>query len=122
MSLGSLSCKRGPEIFEYKNLKGYVIGKENCNTDESKDYWLIDFTYGSRNPSVGDTIVLNGITFTDVLKTTKLDTGLKIIGLRVSIDYIDISANKINTSSCSITTPLTYLLKELTFNRQGEIR
>lgn len=116
------SCKRDPYIVEYKNIKGYVIGKETCNTDETKDYWLIDFTYGSNNPKVGDTLVLNGITYTNVLKTKGLDQQLKIIGLRVSIDYNTISTNKISTTGCNVTTPVTYQLKDLTILNQGEIR
>ena len=32
------SCKPDPYIIEYKNIKGYVIGKEACITDESNDY------------------------------------------------------------------------------------
>lgn len=116
------SCKRDPYIVEYKNIKGYVIGKETCNTEETKDYWLIDFTYGSNNPKVGDTLVLNGNTYTNVLKTKGLDQQLKIIGLRVSIDYNTISTNKISTTGCSVTTPITYQLKEVTIQNQFEIR
>jgi hypothetical protein len=55
------SCKPDPYIVENKNIKGYVIGKEVCNTDDSKDYWLIDFTYGSNNPKVGDSLFYNGL-------------------------------------------------------------
>ena len=63
------SCKPEPYIVDIKNIKGYVIGKETCNSNESNDYWLIDFTYGSNNPKVGDTFILHGITYTNVLKT-----------------------------------------------------
>ena len=116
------SCKPEPYIVDYKNIKGYVIGKETCNTDDTKDYWLIDFTYGTRNSVVGDTLLLNGITYTNVLKTNGLDQQLKIIGLRVSIDYTNISSNKITTIGCNVTNFVTYQLKEFTILRQGEIR
>ena len=38
-------CKEQDYIVDFKNAKGYVIGKETCNADETKDYWLIDLTY-----------------------------------------------------------------------------
>lgn len=117
------SCNnKQPFIPDYNNIKGYVIGKESCNTDEAKDYWLIDFTYGSNNPHVGDTILVNGITYHNVLKTTGLDQQLKIPGLRVSIDYRVISSTKITSSGCDVSNPVTYSLKELTILDQGEIR
>ena len=91
-----VSCSnKEPFTPDYNNIKGYVIGKETCNTDETKDYWLIDFTYGSNNPHVGDTILVNGFTFNNVLKTKGLDQQLKIIGLRLSIDYKIISSTKV---------------------------
>jgi hypothetical protein len=116
------SCRPGPYIADYKIIKGYIIGKEICNADETKDYWLIDFTYGSNNPHVGDTLFFNGVTYNNVLKTSGLDPQLKTIGMRVTIDYRVISANKKTTTGCNVTTPDTYQLKELTILHQGEIR
>lgn len=116
------SCKKEPYIVEYKNIKGYIIGKETCNTDEIKDYWMIDFTYGTNNPKIGDTLFFNGISYNNVLKATGLDPQLKTVGLRISIDYNSISPNKVTTTGCSVATPLTYHLKEVTIKNQGEIR
>jgi hypothetical protein len=116
------SCNKQPFKPDYKNIRGYVIGKETCNTDDTKDYWLIDFTYGADNPKVGDTLLLNGNTYTNVLKTKGLDQQLKIIGLRVSIDYRIISTDKVITTGCNVSLPMTYNLKELTILNQGEIR
>ena len=116
------SCKRDPYIADFKNIKGYVIGKESCNSDDSNDYWLIDFTYGTSNPKVGDTVLLNGTTYTNVLKTKGLDHQLKTVGLRVSIDYRVISTDKVITTGCNIASPVTYNIKELTILNQGEIR
>ena len=99
------SCKPVPYIIEYKNIKGYVIGKETCNTDDTKDYWLIDFTYGANNPKIGDTLVLNGITYTNVLKTNGLDLQLKTVGLRVSIDYNTITTDKNNNNRMQCSNP-----------------
>lgn len=121
-SFSLVSCKKEPYIVNHKNLKGHVIGKENCNMDESKDYWLIDFNYGSSNPKVGDTLVLNGITYTNVLKTTKLDPQLKTLNLRVSIDYTNITINNVPTTSCTVAMPVTYSLKEISIKNQFEIR
>ena len=118
----SSSCNKQPYKPDYKNIRGYVIGKETCNTDESKDFWLIDFTYGSENPKVGDTLNFNGNTYTNVLKTRGLDQQLKILGLRVSIDYRIISADKVVTTGCNAPSPVTFNLKELTILNQGEIR
>jgi len=118
-----VSCSnKEPFIPDYNNIQGYVIGKENCTTDETKDYWLIDFTYGSNNPHVGDTVLVNGITFNNVLKTKGLDQQLKIIGMRVSIDYRIISSTKLTSIGCDVLNPVTYSLKELTILHQGEIR
>ena len=116
------SCRTGPDIFDIKNIKGYVITKESCNRDETNDYWLIDFSYGANNANVGDTLVLNGITYTNVLKTKGLDPQLKTVGLRISIDYSIISIDKISTTGCNVTASNTYKLKELTIINQGEIR
>ncbi len=118
------SCKTGPYIVEGKNLKGYVIGKETCNTNETNDYWLIDFTYGSNNLHLGDTLFFNGITYTNVLKAkgNSLDESLKKIGIKVSIDYSKITSNKIITTGCTVSSPEVYALKEIYIVNQGEIR
>jgi len=97
------------------------LEKKNCTTDETKDYWLIDFTYGSNNPHVGDTVLVNGFTFNNVLKTKGLDQQLKIIGMRVSIDYRIISSTKLTSIGCDVLNPVTYSLKKLTILHQGEI-
>lgn len=121
--LSGSSCNK-PSIYiaDYKNLKGYVIGKEICNTDDTNDFWLIDFTYGTSNPKVGDTLLLNGNTYTNVLKTKGLGLQLKKIGLRVTIDYRIISTDKLVTTGCNLPSPVTFNLKELTILNQGEIR
>lgn len=120
--LVSSACNKQPYIPDYKNITGYVIGKEICNTDENKDYWLIDFTYEPNPPKVGDTLVFNGNTYTNVLKTKGLVQSLKVTGMRVSIDYKIISAGKVVTTGCNVPSPVTYNLKELTILNQGEIR
>jgi hypothetical protein len=122
-ALALCSCRnRGPDIVRIDSVRGYVIGKERCNTNESKDYWLIDCTYGTKNPQIGDTLDLNGITYTNVLKTNGLYDELKIIGMKVTIEYINITPNKMTTTGCAILNPMTYSLKEIFIKNQGEIR
>ncbi len=116
------SCTKPPARPDYDNVKGYVIGKETCNTDTTKDYWLIDLTYFPDTPQYGDTLLLNGIRYTNVIKTKGLDERLKQTGMRVSIDFKTISQNKVVTSGCTLTNPMTYNLKELFVLYQFEIR
>lgn len=116
------SCNKPPYKPDYDNIGGYVIGKETCNVDESQDYWLLDFTVYPNSPNIGDTITLNGTTYTNVLKLKGLDPRLKQIGMRVSIDYRIITSNRITTTGCTIGWPLTYALKEMFIVNQFEIR
>ncbi|MBI1780308.1 MAG: hypothetical protein HYR66_02920 [Sphingobacteriales bacterium] len=120
--LVSSNCNRDPYLLPYDNIGGFVIGKETCNTDDTQDYWLLDFTVYPNTPHVGDTLILNGTTYTNVLKVKGLATGLKQIGMRVSIDYKTITSNKVITTGCTITSPVTYPLRELFSINQFEIR
>ena len=106
---------------DFTHIGGYVIGKEDCNTDESNDYWLLDFTVYANSPQIGDTLVLNGITYTNVLKVKGLDPRFKQIGFRVSIDYNKLS-NKGITIGCTVSSPVVYSLKEMYIINQFEIR
>ncbi len=116
------SCTKPPARPDYDNVKGYVIGKETCNTDTTKDYWLIDLTYFPDTPQYGDTLLLNGITYKNVIKTKELDEYLKKIGMRVSINFKTITTQKVVTSACNAVNPKTYNLKEIFIIDQGEIR
>lgn len=71
---------------------------------------------------MGDTLFVNGTTYSNVLKTTGLHEALKIVGLAVAIDYRIISADKVTTIGCNSSTPIIYNLKELTILDQGEAR
>lgn len=116
------TCTKPPYIPDFKIALGYVIGKESCTTDETKDYWLVDLTYLPNAPQYGDTLVLNGVTYTNVIKTKDLAERLKKIGMQVSIDFKVISANKVETTGCTIANPVTYNVKELFIINQFEIR
>lgn len=106
---------------DYSNIAGYVIGKETCNTDDTNDYWLLDFNVYPNSLHIGDTLVLNGITYTNVLKVKGLDPRLKQIGAGVSIDYKKISGKKL-TTRCTVSSPVVYILEEIFIIHQFEIR
>jgi hypothetical protein len=116
------SCNKPPFKPNYENIGGFVIGKETCGIDSANDYWLLDFTVYPNSVKVGDTLVLNGTMYTNVLKLKGLDSRLKRLGMRVSIDYRTITLNKIITSGCTVASPTTYVLKEIFIVNQGEIR
>lgn len=106
----------------YNNIGGYVIGSETCNIDATQNYFLLDFTVYPNSPHIGDTLVLNGNTYTNVLKVKGLDERLKQVGMRVSIDYNVVTPNKVITTGCTVSTPITYNLKEISIINQFEIR
>jgi hypothetical protein len=118
----ALSCNKPPYKPDYVNAKGFVIGKETCNSDQQNEYWLIDFTYLQDTPQYGDTLTLNGVIYTNVVKTKGLSERLKEIGMRVSIDFKTITPTKVTTSGCDLSNPVTYGLKELYIINQFEIR
>ena len=104
------------------NIGGYVIGHEICNTDLNQDYWLLDFTAYPNQPHIGDTLVLNGIKYTNVLKVKGLSEKFRQIGMAVAFDYKKVTPNIVITTGCTISNPETYPLKELIIINQGEIR
>jgi hypothetical protein len=120
--LTNAACRPEPYYPDYTNAKGFVIGSETCHTDEGQDYWLIDFTYRANSKQVGDTLVLNGTTYTNVLKVKGLHPLLKVVGMKVSIDYKTITPQKVISTGCDVASPVTYPLKEMFIMNQGEIR
>lgn len=116
------SCKRGAFIPDYTNTGGFVIGRETCKADETEDYWLVDLTFYPNTPQYGDTLILNGTTYTNVVKVKTLASRLKQVGMRVSFDFKTVSPNAIITTGCTVSTPVTYNLKELFIINQFEIR
>ena len=118
----SFSCKKQPYKPDFDRADGYVIGKEICNTDISDDYWLIDFSYGIDPPQIGDTVILEGIEYTNVLKVKNLHTDLQRVGVAVTLDYRIISSEKVISSNCSVSNPVTYEAREMFVIAQSEIR
>jgi hypothetical protein len=76
------SCKPEAYEFPFENAGGYVIGKETCNADTTKDYWLIDLSIFPLPNTYGDTLTLNGVRYNHVVKTAGLSSQLKYMGQR----------------------------------------
>ena len=119
--LRSNDCK-GPYYPPLKTIEGNVIAKESCKSDESQDYWILDFKVDPNSPKVGDTIAVNGITYTNALKLQRLEPSFRQAGKKVAIDYIDMTPYKVITLDCTVASPVTYDLKEVFIVNQREIR
>jgi hypothetical protein len=122
MLLAVFSCNNKEPLDALPHIGGYVIGKETCHTDERMDYWLIDLTAYPDQPQIGDTLVLDGITYTNVLKVKGLSEGLQQIGMAVSFDYKEVTPVAVITNGCTVANPVIYALKELFIIHEGEIR
>lgn len=116
------SCNKYPYKLDYKHTGGYVIAKETCKTSGLDEYWLIDLTYYQNTPEYGDTLILNGNTYTNVVKVKSLDLRLQQIGMTVAFDFKTITPDKVQTTGCIVANPITYNLKELFIINQFEIR
>ncbi len=116
------SCNKEPFKPNYTNAGGYVIEREFCNINETEDYWLIDLTYYANTPRYGDTLILRGNTYTNVVKTKGLDKRLKQIGMGVSLDFKTVSIEQVEGNGCGVNPLTTYKLKELFIINQFEIR
>lgn len=113
ISVTQSSCVKPPYKPDYENASGTIIGKEICSTNGIDDYWLIDLSVYPNTKQYGDTLIVNSIKYTNVVKTKDLTADIKIIGYKVSIDFY-ISNTKIETTGCNCEVPITYLLKEIT--------
>ncbi|MBX2923658.1 MAG: hypothetical protein KF746_15760 [Chitinophagaceae bacterium] len=120
LSAALIACNN-KEPFDppYDGAVGYVIGKENCNMDENKDFWLINIISSSSvRQQYGDTLVLDGVEYTNVVKSTGLEESLKTIGEKVGIDFT-ITDTPSSTTNCNVTNPVTYKLKIAAILRSG---
>jgi len=115
-------CKPHSATDDMINLNGYVVGREVCDVDGFGDYWIVDFTWGTKNRKLGDTIVYNGVTYTNALKTKELGANLKVPGKAVSIFTPKVSQTRITASGCTAQQPLAYPLREFTIYLQAELR
>jgi hypothetical protein len=113
------ACNGRPPDPNFENAGGFVIGKESCNTDTTRDYWLVDLSIFPAGNTYGDSLLLN--TYIHVVKTLGLASQFKFVGKKVDFDF-RLSSTPVQTSNCSIASPITYLLKEMQVLNQAEIR
>jgi len=94
-----MSCKRDPFKPNFEHAGGFVIGKEVCKANPEEDYWLIDLSYFTNLPdkSYGDTITINGVFYSHMIKTKQLLTEFKQPGKKVSFHF-HLSSAKVQTS------------------------
>jgi hypothetical protein len=116
------ACRKDPAKVDYLNVGGYVIGKETCKGNDADEYWLLDLTVYPNTPQYGDNLTLNGTTYSNVIKLKGLDQRLRVVGMKVSIDFRTITPDKVVTPSCTVSFPTIYALKEITILNQFEIR
>lgn len=115
------SCSNaGPLEAPYNQGGARVIGRETCNVDTTKDYWLVDFSYPSLQKQWGDTIVFHGKTYFNVVKTLGLDSQFQAVDKTLALGF-NISKEPVTTQGCNVGSPDTYSLKVITIATQGEI-
>ncbi|WP_426326783.1 hypothetical protein [Pedobacter sp. R-06] len=99
----------------YDGASGTVIAKETCNSDQNKDYWLIEIhSASSVQQQFGDKLTLNGTTYNNVIKTVDLPESLKKIGQKIGFDFT-IAGTATSTPNCSVSDPVVYTLKVAKF-------
>lgn len=105
------SCNKYPLKSPYYGGTGIVIGKETCNPDPTKDYWLVAIaSSSSARQQYGDDLILNGVKYSNVIKTTGLAESLKKEGEKIGFDFT-IEETATLTANCSAGTPVVYKLK-----------
>lgn len=108
-----IGCERNKFPLEIRNgmAVGTVIGKEQCNADTVKDYWLIEIhSAPTIRKQYGDTVTVGGTKYFNMIKTTGITGDLKKPGQKIGIEF-NISDEVSSTSNCSVYKPLTYRLK-----------
>lgn len=100
-----------------------MITKETCKTNPNDDQWLVDLSYPLQSPNLnyGDTITIAGVFYQHMIKTAQLLPELKVIGKAVSFDFT-LSASKVQTANCTVSSPNTFFLKEMNVIASFEIR
>ena len=106
-----VACNKPPYKPGYYMATGFVIGKETCNTDSTKDYWLINIISStSSQQQYGDTILLNGSQYTNVVKTLGLPNEMKRVGTKIGMDFY-LSKDKELVTNCTTSSPVIFYLK-----------
>lgn len=111
------ACDHGAYDLGYNQAGARVIGRETCNIDTTKDYWLLDFGYIPGQPQYGDTIVFHGKTYFNAVKTLELDSQFRVPDKKIVLGF-NISKEPVITQGCDVGSPVTYPLKVITIVKQ----
>jgi hypothetical protein len=108
-----ITCRPYSE-YDDEFIDGYIIGRESCYQNDSLNYWLIDCTVRPawQTPQIGDTVVIDTIRYTNVIKIKNLPPDLQLIGLPIAIAYLVIKEKNI-TGGCNVATPEVYYVREI---------
>jgi hypothetical protein len=103
---------------------GQILAKETCTGDDLSEYWIIDLYHQANTFKDGDSLFLNGIQYTNVIKATISNPfSVRGIGQKVVFDF-ERKLPVQNTRSCSVSNPVTYQVKQVVIKRGevGELR
>ncbi len=105
-------------------VNAYVVGEEICKADSNYNYWLLNVSSQNNLPYKGDTIVYNGVKYTNVFKTISLNNSLRHPGKNVSIkfNYASQDYQKSQSSNCDAANAETFALTDIILFQQSEIR
>lgn len=120
-----LSCNNKGDGFinpGEKTLAGYVISRETCHNNPDLDSWLIDFSFMNNQELVGDTLTIQGITYTNVVKVKGLTSKFQQQGFPVRVYYKQITDGPVVPTDCDRPDAEVYNLKELIIIHQSEQR
>ena len=114
VSFVTVGCYKPPEEDDTQFIDGYVIGRESCYQDGSLNYWLIDCTVRARwqTPQIGDSLIIDSVQYSNVIKLKSLPSELGIIGMPIAIGYTAVKERSISVG-CNITSPTVYYLREI---------
>ena len=114
VSVVVVGCNKPPEKDDTQFIDGYIIGRETCYQDSSLNYWLIDCTVRARwqTPQIGDSVVIDSVQYTNVIKLKSLPPNLQVIGMPIAIGYTVVKERSISVG-CNIASSTVYYLREI---------
>jgi hypothetical protein len=111
-----LACSKPPAIdLKYDTGIGQIIAKESCSGDSLNEYWVIDLYHQANTFKNGDSLFVNGIQYSNVVKGIVYNPSAVItfkIGQKVGFDF----EKKLpiqNTRTCSTSNPILYPVKQI---------
>lgn len=112
------SCaKPSPSIdYTYNIGLGVIIAKESCTGDDLTEYWVVDLNHPANQWKEGDSLFVNGIQYTNVVKiiiSNPTSAHLKKIGQKVSFRFEKVVPPQ-NTRTCTIPNSVVYPVKQVT--------